>query len=101
MKDAGSGITNIIDIISNSGVSIDPDDMQILANLVLTSPISGVEDTADAISLAAGILMKFRAYVDPITGKLIIRKTDGLTLFSEEDLTYDADALPITSVGIT
>ena len=100
LKDAGAGVVSIADIISSGGVSIDPTDMQTLANLVLTSPISGVEDTADAISLAAGILMKFRAYVDPITNKLIIRKTDGLTLFSEEDLTYDAEALPITSVGI-
>lgn len=101
LKDTGSGVVAILDLLQNSGVSIDPADQQEIANLVLGTGVATVEDTVDALSLAAIILGMYRATIDPISGKLIIRKSDGLQLFAEHNVVTTVDAEPITSVGLT
>jgi len=101
LKDTGSGVVAILDWLQNSGISIDPDDKQDIADLVLGTAVATVEDTADALSVAAIILGMYRATIDPISGKLIIRKSDGLQLFTEHNVVTTVDAEPITSVGLT
>lgn len=81
-------------------LSIAPEDMQTIADLVLTTGVGTVEDDADVLSMVAMILAMFKARVNPVSSKIVIYKSDGVTQFAEQDIAVDVDALPIISVGL-
>jgi hypothetical protein len=91
-------IDSILAAVSGGGVAISTATMQSIAAELLKLNVAGVEDTASANSLAGLILATFFGQIAGNTFN--VYKTDGLTLFASTSVTTDANAEPITSVGI-
>lgn len=87
----------ILAYAGTNGVVLSTAQMQALADIVLARGSAGLDSSAAPDSLYEAIGMLLRG--DTSTGQLVIKKTDGVAIFSTRDIDTDPGAVPIVGIS--